>query len=74
MAPHPSTNRATKGCQLFGSIPIRSFTADRMRCLQPRYFAVFPLPETTAEDKGAAHVTFLLNFNDALRRKLPVGK
>lgn len=26
--------------QLFGSIPIRSFTADRMRCLQPRYRSV----------------------------------
>ena len=26
--------------QLFGSMPIRSFTADRMRCLQPRYRSV----------------------------------
>ena len=32
-------------------------------------FAVFPLPETTAEDKGAAHITFLLNFFDELRRR-----
>jgi hypothetical protein len=32
---------------------------------------VFPLPETTAEDKGAGHVTFLLNFFDELRRKVP---
>jgi Tol biopolymer transport system component len=37
-------------------------------------FAVFTLPETNAEDKGAAHVTFLLNFFDELRRKVPVGK
>jgi|SRR6267143_655561 len=30
-------------------------------------FAVFPMPESTAEDQGAAHVTFLLNFFDELR-------
>ena len=34
-------------------------------------FAVFPLPEATAEDKGPIHVTFLLNFFDELRRRLP---
>jgi hypothetical protein len=28
------------GAQLFGSIPIRSLTADRMRCLHPRYRSV----------------------------------
>jgi serine/threonine-protein kinase len=37
-------------------------------------FAVFPMPEASAEEKGAAHVTFLLNFFDELRRKVPVGK
>ncbi|MGD1097706.1 MAG: protein kinase, partial [Bryobacteraceae bacterium] len=37
-------------------------------------FAVFPMPEPTAEDKGPAHVTFLLNFFDELRRKVPLGK
>ena len=37
-------------------------------------FAVFPMPESTAEDKGAAHVTFLLNFSDEVRRRVPVGK
>ena len=35
--------------------------------------AVFPMPEDTAQDKGAAHVTFLLNFSDEVRRKMPVG-
>ena len=38
-----------------------------------KHFAIFPLPEA-AEDKGPAHVTFLLNFFDELRRKVPVGK
>jgi hypothetical protein len=36
-----------------------------------KHFAVFPLPEATAEDKGAVHVTFLLNFFDELRRTVP---
>ncbi len=39
-----------------------------------KHFAVFPLPEATADDKGPAHVTFLLNFFDELRRKVPAGK
>jgi serine/threonine-protein kinase len=33
-------------------------------------FAVFPRPETAAA-KGNLHVTFLLNFSDELRRRLP---
>jgi hypothetical protein len=37
-------------------------------------FAVFPVPEATAQDKGAAHVTFLLNFFDELRRRVPAVK
>jgi hypothetical protein len=36
--------------------------------------AVFPMPEASAENKGPAHVTFLLNFFDELRRRAPVGK
>jgi hypothetical protein len=36
--------------------------------------AMFPLPEATAEAKGPAHVTFLLNFFDELRRKVLAGK
>jgi len=36
--------------------------------------AVFPMPGPTAEDKGPSHVTFLLNFFDELRRKVPTGK
>ncbi len=37
-------------------------------------FAVFPAPEASPETKGNAHVTFLLNFTDELRRKLGAGK
>jgi hypothetical protein len=32
------------------------------------------MPEATAEDKGPAHVTFLLNSFDELRRKVPLSK
>jgi predicted amidohydrolase len=39
-----------------------------------KHFAVFPMAEATADDKGPGHVTFLLNFFDELRRKVPVGK
>jgi serine/threonine-protein kinase len=36
-------------------------------------FAVFPRPETAEEGKGSLHVTFLLNFFDELRRRIPAG-
>lgn len=36
-------------------------------------FAVFPRPEAK-EETDSVHVTFLLNFFDELRRKVPVGK
>jgi hypothetical protein len=34
-------------------------------------FAVFPMPEDSGE-KGPVRVTFVLNFFDELRRKVPV--
>ena len=37
-------------------------------------FLVFPAPEPSPETKGNAHVTFLLNFTDELRRKLGPAK
>jgi serine/threonine-protein kinase len=37
-------------------------------------FAVLPVPETSPEENGNAHVTFLLNFGDELRRRLGPGK
>ena len=37
-------------------------------------FAVFPMPEAAGPEKGSVHVTFLLNFLDELRRKIPAGR
>jgi hypothetical protein len=34
-------------------------------------FAIFPMPEAPMADKGSVHVTFLLNFFDELRRRIP---
>jgi len=36
-------------------------------------FVIFPVPEQT-EEKGSVHVTFLLNFVDELRRKVPLSR
>jgi Tol biopolymer transport system component len=35
-------------------------------------FVVFPEPDVTAADKGPVHVTFLINFFDELRRRMPL--
>jgi hypothetical protein len=37
-------------------------------------FAVFPLPDSKAEDQGSVHVTLLLNFFDEVRRRIPAGR
>jgi serine/threonine-protein kinase len=37
-------------------------------------FAVFRAPEATERGKASVHVTFLLNFFDELRRRIPAGK
>ena len=37
-------------------------------------FAIFPELNAPAEEKGAVHMTFLLNFFDELRRRAPVSK
>ncbi|HYW46707.1 MAG TPA: protein kinase [Bryobacteraceae bacterium] len=37
-------------------------------------FAVFQAPEAIVGEKGSVHVTFLLNFFDELRRRIPAGK
>ena len=34
-------------------------------------FVVFPARDPAGEEKGSVHVTFLLNFFDELRRRLP---
>ena len=35
-------------------------------------FVIFPLPEQT-EEKASVHVTFLLDFVEELRRKMPLS-
>jgi Tol biopolymer transport system component/predicted Ser/Thr protein kinase len=37
-------------------------------------FVVFPAPEPGARDRGSVHVTFLLNFFDDLRRRIPTRR
>lgn len=37
-------------------------------------FAVFPMPEAEGSEKGTVHVTFLQNFLDELRRRIPPGR
>ncbi len=37
-------------------------------------FAVLARPETNEEKPGNVHITFLLNFFDDLRRRMPTGK
>jgi hypothetical protein len=39
-----------------------------------KHFAVVLYPYGTADEKPITHVTFLLNFFDELRRRVPVGK
>jgi serine/threonine-protein kinase len=34
-------------------------------------FAVFPIPEAAGPEKDSVHVTFLLNFLDELKRRVP---
>jgi len=55
---------------------VRSMSSTLNFVLDPngKRFAVFPMPESTTEDECAAHVTFLLNFYDELRRKAPLSK
>lgn len=37
-------------------------------------FAVFPMQEAGGSEKGTVHVTFLQNFLDELRRRIPAGR
>ncbi len=61
----PWSNRETRSVGTFLSYAI---APDGKR------FAVFPLPNAPVEDKGNGQVTFLLNFFDEVRRKVPVVK
>ena len=37
-------------------------------------FAVFPVSQAARPDEGSVHVTFLQNFLDELRRRIPAGR
>jgi hypothetical protein len=37
-------------------------------------FAVLAMPEAAGPEKGSVHVTFLQNFVDELRRRIPAGR
>ena len=61
--------------RLWSDTPIRNLAiVNSDLAADGKRFAVFPLSEPNAEDKGAPHVTFLLNFFDELRRSVPAGK
>jgi serine/threonine-protein kinase len=53
----------------------KQFRGDAQRnvALAPdgKRFAVFPMPEAARPDEGSVHVTFLQNFLDELRRRIP---
>jgi serine/threonine-protein kinase len=50
-----------------GSLPNFDLSSDGKRLV------VFPLPRTSNDTKASVHVTFLLNFFDELRRRMPAA-
>ena len=61
--------------RLWSATRIRDFAGVANFDVAPdgKRLAVFPLPEAKEEEKGSVHVTFLLNFFDELRRKVPTS-
>ena len=62
--------------RLWSEVQVRATAAVANLDLAPdgKRFAIFPMPEAKTEEQGSVHVTFLLNFFDELRRKVPTGK
>jgi Tol biopolymer transport system component/predicted Ser/Thr protein kinase len=62
--------------RLWSPTPIRNVGGNLSYAIHPdgKRFAVFPAPEALPEEKGNAHVTFLQNFTDELRRKVAGAK
>jgi serine/threonine-protein kinase len=52
------------------------YAGTRNLALHPdgKHFAVFEPPKTPESERNTVHVTFLLNFFDYLRRRIPTGK
>jgi serine/threonine-protein kinase len=61
--------RVWSDTQLFGSTFVHKDLAP-----DGKRFVIFPRPAASAEAKGNLHVTFLLNYFDELRRRVPGGK
>jgi len=62
--------------RVWASLPMTDASGDVNLDVAPdgKRFAVFPAPDPKEAEKGSVHVTFLLNFFDELRRKVPAGK
>jgi serine/threonine-protein kinase len=58
------------------SAKVNDATGDSNWDLAPdgKRFVVFPALDPAGEEKGSVHVTFLLNFFDEVRRRVPTGK
>jgi hypothetical protein len=51
----------------------QTFVGYTCELLLPTRFAAFRLPENTGPGEGSLQVTFLLNFFDEVRRRMPLG-
>ena len=65
----PGKSRLWSGEQIY-------YTGTSNLALAPdgKRFAVFPMPEAAGPETGSVHVTFLLNFLDELKRRIPGAK
>ena len=60
---------------LWSSTPVRRMSMQQNFDLSPDGKRVVMFPHPTAEQsQGPVHVTFLLNFFDEVRRRVPTGK
>jgi len=62
--------------RLWAALPMIDASGDVNLDVAPdgKRFAVFPAPDAKEGEKSSAQVTFLLNFFDELRRRVPAGK
>ena len=62
--------------RLWSPTPIRLSGDNLSYAIHPdgQRFVVYPMPEPSPEEKGNAHMTFVLNFADDLRRRVDAAK
>jgi hypothetical protein len=62
--------------RLWAALPMIDASGDVSLDVAPdgKRFAVFPAPDAKEGEKGSVQVTFLLNFFDEMRRRVPAGK